>query len=455
MGGKARRQRRARSEGRRGKEGTKMGNAPSLVVTGGRVLIALMCSPLSAIAGCVALLISCPRRIWQALGGERPALAAILVAFSPVFSIPVGCVGGVLFGLLASLYGPSAPNKPFSLEPASSSRFDTPNAAEVEATELKKEYASSLDFETKQTSMTIGGRAHVVNYNVIKPRTKSKGVMIVQHGLHCHGGAPRSLKVGIHMALEEEYVVYLQDFIGHGRSSGDWAVVDSLEVLAEQLARFTAFCAAEHPSLPLILQGESMGGQMVLYAPHFMDEATLERLDGIIAVCPALMVHDDAGDPILEQFIRLWPMDILKSLLPKFPATPGPKGNIFSSDPTLNAAAQESVEKDPLEWTGNTLFSTATTFMQTLLDEEARKKLVSKLQTLEKPLLLQHGTADKCVDVACSREFLAGVRSKNKKLIEYEGKAHVLLSEEAATREKFLSDAATFANEVIQATKTF
>merc|ERR1711959_812332 len=125
-------------------------------------------------------------------------------------------------------------------------------------------------------------------------------------------------------------------------------------------------------------------------------------------------------------------------------ATPGPKGNIFSSDPTLNAAAQESVEKDPLEWTGNTLFSTATTFMQTLLDEEARKKLVSKLQTLEKPLLLQHGTADKCVDVACSREFLAGVRSKNKKLIE-----------EAATREKFLSEAATFANQVIQATKTF
>ena len=75
-------------------------------------------------------------------------------------------------------------------------------------------------------------------------------------------------------------------------------------------------------------------------------------------------MHDDAGDPILEQFIRLWPLDILKSLLPKFPATPGPKGNIFSSDPTLNAAAQESVEKDPLEWTGNTLFSTATTFMQ-------------------------------------------------------------------------------------------
>ncbi len=52
----------------------------------------------------------------------------------------------------------------------------------------------------------------------------------------------------------------------------------------------------------------------------------------------------------------------------------------------------------------------------------------------------QHGTGDKCVDVRCSRELFEGAQSRDKTLKEYEGKAHVLLSEDEETRERFLGD---------------
>ena len=149
-------------------------------------------------------------------------------------------------------------------------------------------------------------------------------------GLHC-----RSLRVAIHFA-KEGWICYLPDCVGHGRSSGSWAVVESLEDLAQNLAFVARECSNRHPGkwlllgfpifgftnrrrfspltgLPIFLNGESMGGLLVLYSPNFMDQSTLEKVTGILAICPALMVHNDAGDPIMEQFIRLWPLDLGKS----------------------------------------------------------------------------------------------------------------------------------------------
>ena len=149
-------------------------------------------------------------------------------------------------------------------------------------------------------------------------------------------------------------MVCLPDALGHGRSDGTFAVVESFEQLAEELARVCSLAIKEHPGLPLVIQGESMGGMLVLYAPRFMDSQTTDRLAGVIAVCPALMVADDAGDPVLEAFIRLWPLDLLRNLFPQFPATPGPRGNIFSDQEELKKIAQKSIEEDPLEYTGDT-----------------------------------------------------------------------------------------------------
>ena len=75
--------------------------------------------------------------------------------------------------------------------------------------------------------------------------------------------------------------------------------------------------------------------------------------------------------------------------------------------------------------------------------------MVRKVQTLEKPLLVLHGTGDKCVDISSSRELAKGLIFPNQKLVEYEGKCHVLLSEEEETRTKFLTDMTSFFDELL------
>lgn len=66
-------------------------------------------------------------------------------------------------------------------------------------------------------------------------------------GLHC-----RSLRVAIHFA-KEGWICYLPDCVGHGRSSGSWAVVESLEDLAQNLAFVARECSNRHPGKWLLL----------------------------------------------------------------------------------------------------------------------------------------------------------------------------------------------------------
>ena len=83
------------------------------------------------------------------------------------------------------------------------------------------------------------------------------------------------------------------------------------------------------------------------------------------------------------------------------------------------------------------------------MDPEARAALMEKLRASDVPLLLQHGTADRAVPIEGSRAFCQSVARRRKaKLIEYEGKSHVLLSEDEATREKYLNDMNTFAKSI-------
>eukprot|EP00212_Chloropicon_laureae_P001974 CAMPEP_0197486640 /NCGR_PEP_ID=MMETSP1311-20131121/1611_1 /TAXON_ID=464262 /ORGANISM="Genus nov. species nov., Strain RCC856" /LENGTH=431 /DNA_ID=CAMNT_0043029849 /DNA_START=141 /DNA_END=1439 /DNA_ORIENTATION=+ len=421
-----------------------MGNVPSFGVSIARLVAALALSPLAAVAGAATLFVSCPLQLWRAIGLEqkRKILALLLMPVGAALSLPLGALCGVVFALLWALYGSGAPENPFSLERAGKTRHEIPAIAEVEALELKAQHKDTLAFGALDFKTSEGDKE--LHCHTVKPHKRVApndyhGVVIVQHGLHCHGGAARTLKVAARFA-EEGYAAYLPDLANHGRSSGSWAVVSSLEDLASDLAFLTREVSRLHPNLPVLLQGESLGGLLVLYAPQFMTTDTLDRLSGVVAVCPALRLAEDVEDPILDQFIQLWPMDSLKKVFPKFPATPGTQGTIFSEVPELRQAAQASIEADPLEYSGMVKMATGLTFLQSLLIEKTRKKLVAKIQTLKKPLLILHGTSDKCVDVSCSRELFEGAQSRDKTLKEYEGKAHVLLSEDEETRERFLGD---------------
>merc|ERR1719263_224557 len=156
------------------------------------------------------------------------------------------------------------------------------------------------------------------------------------------------------------------------------------------------------------------------------------------------MIHDDAGSKGLEQLMKLLPMKAMKATFPHLPVAPGPRGNIFPTDPSLGVPAQALVDEDPLEYTKDTKFATASTFAEVLLVAHERRAFVRRLQQLEKAVLLCHGTADKCVDIEASRELYAGLASKKKKFIQYVDKCHVLLCEDEPTTRKYLNDMSAF-----------
>lgn len=118
---------------------------------------------------------------------------------------------------------------------------------------------------------------------------------------------------------------------------------------------------------------------------------------------------------------------MLGRIFPQLPLTKGPRGVSFSEDPALRKLAEQESDEDPLEYKGRLKFGTALTFTQTLMDPEECSRLTSLLQTSRVPTLIQHGTADRCVDVAGSRTFFEGLQCEGKKLVCYEGKSHVLL----------------------------
>ncbi|AXH95347.1 alpha/beta hydrolase [Ornithinimicrobium avium] len=121
------------------------------------------------------------------------------------------------------------------------------------------------------------------------PEGTTRAVVQVAHGMVEHAG--RYAHLGRRLA-REGYAVYASDHRGHGRTAGSpddlghlgdeggfAATVDDLVSLGDRLR-------AEHPGLPLVLLGHSMGSFLArAYAARYG-----ERLD-------ALVLSGTAGDP--------------------------------------------------------------------------------------------------------------------------------------------------------------
>jgi alpha-beta hydrolase superfamily lysophospholipase len=383
-----------------------------------------------------------------------PFLSLTLLPIVSALGVFLGFALGFVFIVLWAFYGEGSPEQPFSPLPLwRTERRSIPIEAEEFANEVRKRYTRALAFDT----IAITKQQHTnIHCHLVKPkRRKAKGMVIIQHGLHSHGGASRVLQVAAHFAMQHDYVVFCPDAPGHGRSSGGFGVVLSFQELAENFAYVADACHDLYPDLDIFVKGASLGGLTVLWSGSFMRKETFRKLRGIISVCPALMVHEAAGSKALVEIVKCLPADILKQMFPKLPTTTGPKGVSFSEDPELGRLAQEESDADPLEYKSRVKFATALTFMETLINEAQREKMVKRLQrsAAKTPVLIQHGTLDRCVDVNASRQFIAGLKNKSpknkKKLIEYEGKCHVLLSEDKETASKYLQDMSDFVNQCL------
>lgn len=206
--------------------------------------------------------------------------------------------------------------------------------------------------------------------------------------------------------------VYAVDHIGHGLSDGERVLIDDFEKVVDDFRLLDLTARREHPDLPVVLVGHSMGGMIAArYAQRYGAELTAVVLSGPVlgrwATVDALLAAEEIPDT---------PID---------PST-------LSRDPEVGRA----YVADPLVWHGP-FERTTVQALKTCIDTITAAGAVDDV-----PVLWLHGEDDRLVPLdgtATGWSSLAGRGSSSK---TYPGARHEIFNE--TNRDGVLGDVVDF-----------
>lgn len=195
-------------------------------------------------------------------------------------------------------------------------------------------------------------------------------------------------------------VVYAQDHVGHGESDGERVLVTDFEKVVDDFQLLHDRAREEHPGLPVVLVGHSMGGMIAArYAQRYGDELACVVLSG----------------PVLGRWAAL---DALLPLeeMPDAPIDP----STLSRDPAVG----EAYVADPLVWHGPFKKPTVRALADCL-------GTIAANGSVEVPLLWLHGEDDRLVPydgTATGWPALAGANPRAERKA-YPGARHEIFNE--------------------------
>ncbi|HET8598920.1 MAG TPA: alpha/beta hydrolase [Segeticoccus sp.] len=207
-------------------------------------------------------------------------------------------------------------------------------------------------------------------------------------------------------------VVYGLDHVGHGQSEGDRVLIGDFEPVVDDVHGLEQCARSEHPGLPVVLIGHSMGGMIAArYAQRYGESLACAVLSG-----PVIGRWDAVTQLLAADEIPDTPID---------PAT-------LSRDPSVG----DAYVADPLVWHGP--------FKRPTLEAmNACLATITKAGPVEStPVLWLHGAEDPLVPYDGSAQgwqTLAGQRSEAK---SYPGARHEIFNE--TNKEQVLGDVLTF-----------
>ncbi len=184
--------------------------------------------------------------------------------------------------------------------------------------------AQSVEFTLTGHAGDLAGRRWSGPSDPSYPSHPSYLVVLV-HGYGEHLGRYEYVAARL---VADGAVVYGIDHVGHGRSEGERVAIADMERLVDDLHLVHERAVAEHPGLPVVLVGHSMGGMLgARYAQRYGD-----RLAAVVLSAPVLG-RWDALDALLAA--------------PEIPDVPIDVATL-SRDEAVGAAYQA----DPLVWHG-------------------------------------------------------------------------------------------------------
>jgi len=213
------------------------------------------------------------------------------------------------------------------------------------------------------------------------PSGEPKGVIVLIHGLSDHAG--RYHHVGSFFAASG-YVMILFDLRGHGRSFGKRGHFPSYDRIMDDISLFLAEARRRHPTLPLVLYGHSMGGNLVL---NYLIR-NKPPVAGAVVTSPWLRLN--LKPPLYKA--------ILATLVNKgFPSMTRPDGII----PSFLSHDEEVGRK----YMADPLVHHRISVRTYLEISHAGEDAIKHADKVTYPLLLMHGTDDPLTSFAASREF--------------------------------------------------
>lgn len=242
-------------------------------------------------------------------------------------------------------------------------------------------------------------------YDVWTPETKPRAVVVLSHG---YAEYARRYDHVAQRFGEAGLATYALDHRGYGRSAGRRARVRDIFEYAGDFHTLVSIAAKDHPGLPRIVIGHSMGGATVFtYGVDHPDDYHLMVLSG-----PAVTLSSVLPRP-LPQVAKL-----VGSFAPGLPVI-GVDSSAMSRDPQVVAAFDE----DPLVYHGRAPAGLGRALAQ------VAESMPRRAAALTAPLLVVHGTADALIPVEGSRALVAAAGSSDVELKEYPGLYHEVFNE--------------------------
>ncbi len=245
------------------------------------------------------------------------------------------------------------------------------------------------------------------------PGDDPSGTVVIAHGVSEHSDRYAHVAKRLN---EAGYAVAALDHRGHGDSAGSRAVIDHMDNAVADVGTTIGLARELAPGTKLTLLGHSMGGCIGLeYALRHP-----ETIDNLILSAPAAAL--EAASPFERAAAR-----VISAVAPSL--------GVFQVDAGLVSRDPKVVEdyvNDPRVFHGKLPARTVAEMAKVIDTFEERAP------TLELPLLVILGTADKLVPPAAGRMVHERASSEDKRLIEYEGLYHEVLNE--PEQEKVMDD---------------
>jgi len=255
-----------------------------------------------------------------------------------------------------------------------------------------------------------------VFYRVWEPGTPPHRIVVIVHGYAEHSGRYAHLAEILSAAGS---AVYAEDHLGHGRSDGERALITDFEHVVDDLAALADIAAGEHPGLPTLFIGHSMGG---LLASRYAQRHP-ERVAGLLLLGAVI------GD-------WTWARDVLRQ-----PAMPDPPTDWsgMSRDP----GAVREYSTDPLVYRDR--------YKRPLLEAEvvALDRFNAEIDRLTMPVLLLHGRSDPFVYYRTSLEAACRLPTGDLVIRVFPGARHELVNE--TNRAEVLGEIVRFVTRVAPA----